>query len=109
MWAFKPHDSALKFCAEIWEPGPYAPLVLTGKSIPDALTVSIRSFRLHKITIAHKFWPSPIWYRLSLYQSSCRIPLVFFWLCALKKGFGEAVVNEIDLRTGSVVGSRLGF
>lgn len=51
MWALKPHDNALKFSAEIWEPGPCAPLVLTGKSISDALTVSIRSFRLHKIPL----------------------------------------------------------
>lgn len=43
MWPFELLNSALKFSAQIQEPGSRAPLVLTGKNISDALTGSIRS------------------------------------------------------------------
>lgn len=69
----------------------------------------IKKFQASQNTIAHKFWPFLIWYRLSLYQSSCRTPLVFFWLCVLKKGFGEWVLNGFDLRRGNGVGRGSAF
>lgn len=76
MWALKPHDSALKFSAEIWEPRPCAPLVLTGKSISDADSFN-KKFQASQNTIVHKFRPALIWYKLSWYSHLAELHCFF--------------------------------